>query len=255
MHAEEVEEERSTREQSARVAHEAPSGTLGRLVSLFGAGSAGLPGEGVSYSESVYESSERTEYGPDGVVRTTRSESGRGPAGPYEARHESVRGPDGAYSESSHESGQRPPGAPEPGEAPVWDRAQKRSSGGTTVGSPVVGAPVTDSRQAREARAGRPIVSGPSSGKSQTPFDTFLPGLNSDSQTEKAASLAMVLAVAGWAFCFPISLIALYQVGQCKKHALAENRPVPQLATIATITAALNLAFMALTCLGNVSLN
>jgi hypothetical protein len=231
------------------------------VAALFGRFMGGAPDRVVSShssssSEGSYQSSSEVEVGPDGRVRTTRSESGRSASGePFQARYESVQGPDGEFSESSHESGQRPPGAPSFDDAPIFDRARRREadSGSRGVGSPV-GAPVTTSRHAREAKAGRPVVSGQGGARSATPFDAFLPGLNSDSQTEKSASIAMVLAVAGWAFCFPISLVSLYFVKECKNHALAEGRPVPQLATIATITALLNLGFMGLTCLGNVSL-
>lgn len=237
------------------------SSLLGRLLREAEAVTEHFSSGRFSGSEGTYEASSRTEFGPGGEVRVTRSESGRGPEGqPYQARSESLSGPDGQLSESSHESGRRPEFAPEFGSefggAPVFDRARQRPADTTRqgVGAPV-GAPVTTSRHAREAKAGRPLVSRSSSANPQNPFGAFLPGLNSDSQTEKAASIAMVLAIAGWVFCFPISLIALYQVKECKKHALAEGRAVPQLATIATVTAVSNLALMALTCLGNVSLN
>ena len=208
-----------------------------------------------SEAEGVYESSSRTEVGPDGEVRTTRSESGRGLEGqPYQARYESVRGPDGQFSESSHESGSRPEFAAEFAGAPIFDRARQRpaDAGPPSVGAPV-GAPVTTSRHAREAKAGRPVLSGPSTAKTASPLEAFLPGLTSDSQAEKTASIALVLAIAGWAFCFPVSLGAVYFAAQSKKHALAEGLAVPQLATIANVVAILNLAFVCLASLGNLS--
>lgn len=229
-----------------------PSSPLERASALFARFGEGEGADRVvsSSSESFYQSNSRVEVDAEGRVRTTRSESGHGPGGePFRARYESVEGPDGEFSESSHESGQRPPGF---AEAPVFDRARRREAdaGRRHVGSPV-GAPVTDSRQAREAKAGRPIVSSGSQGYAPQGVLGLVSGLNSESESERSASVALVLAILGWAFCFPISLVALYKVHESKKHALAENRPLPQVATIATVTALLNLGFMGLTCLGN----
>lgn len=204
----------------------------------------------------VYESSSRVEVSPEGEVRETRTEFGRAPGGePFEASYESVAGPEEQFSESSHSRGSRAAGFEGGGDAsaPSYDRTRQRGSAPRPVGSPI-GTPITTSRHQREAKAGRPIVEGHPPGRTGNILDTFMPGLNSDSETEKAASIALVLAILGWAFCFPISLLSLYQVKQAKTHALAEGRPLPQLATVATVLALLNLGFMGLTCLGNVSL-
>ena len=68
-------------------------------------------------------------------------------------------------------------------------------------------------------------------------------------------AIALILSVIGWAFCFPISLAALYLVKKSKDHALAEGGSVPQIATVATVIALANLGFSLLTCAGNLQLN
>ncbi|MBL4846707.1 MAG: hypothetical protein JKY65_14390 [Planctomycetes bacterium] len=142
------------------------------------------------------------------------------------------------------------------GDPLTYDRSQRGQHSQPRPTLSPIGTPIMSSGRAVEEQAGRPRVLGHAPGAGANGLlEAIAPGLKSDSKTDQSATAALMLSVVGWVFCFPFSLVALYLVKKTKDHALVEGRDLPQIATVATVLALLNLGFTLLTCAANVQIN